>query len=509
MFCAISGKPPRSPVLSPQSKCIFEKQLIEQYIADEGKDPITNGPLRVDELIEVSQRPEQSSLADSLNSATLNANYSIPNLLSTLQNEWDAIMLENFKLRKRLDDCTKKLSVALYERDAAKIVAARALKASDDIKHEMNRLISRIGDAEESASTENEASLGSSSQLSDRLLQESSSYMKKTKKVASKFNASSLAPFALGDRWNVSQSLTLHRSTSLRHEFQQTIVFQLESISEICHLQGPLSHRIAAVPLGERVEYLKAASHDSILFANEGYLGVSGAGSEPVQTAEGKIGKIIFMENHEEILNDHFLWADETGKVGFTTLDCKATTTLIEGSETDRYFQAAYHKDGLLLALVNHGTIKICDLSRPMDLPTNFEVGKEVDIDGEIKEVRFSSNGYWMIVHCGDSLLSFDLRKSPGTLAVNPIELKSKDDKVLWDLDVSSKHLALLKQRDQQCDLQFFSFQKSKKAWELMDGKTFSLETSDQEVDDFLMLYTKEGPAVVLQTPDQVDLYTT
>ncbi|CCC70702.1 hypothetical protein NCAS_0F02180 [Naumovozyma castellii] len=145
MFCAISGKPAKVPVVSLKSKCVFEKSLIEQYINETGKDPITNELITKDDLMELSQNPQQTALTNTLNSATLNSNYSIPNLLSTLQNEWDAIMLENFKLRKANDELAKNLSTALYEIDAAKIVAAKAMKERDQIIQELNEVTKAIG----------------------------------------------------------------------------------------------------------------------------------------------------------------------------------------------------------------------------------------------------------------------------------------------------------------------------------------------------------------------------
>ncbi|QLL30354.1 hypothetical protein HG536_0A01710 [Torulaspora globosa] len=519
MFCAISGKPPRFPVLSPRSKCIFEKELIEQYVSDEGKDPVTNSPLTVDELIEISQSPEQSSFADSLNSSTLNTNYSIPNLLSSLQNEWDAIMLENFKLRKQLDESTKKLSVAFYERDAAKIVAAKALKARDDIMREMNHLVSQIGDAEVPESLEHQGAPVSlslvSSALLERLSQESMSYLKKTKKVASDFSVPALAPFKLEGKWDVDKSLKLHRTTSLCLEFQQSVVFQLQDVSQVCYMKGPLSHRVVGAPFSDKVKYLAAASHDRLLICTaDGRMGVSSISGDQMEVANTKIGNIIFMENHEEILNDHFLWADDSGAVGFTTMDCKETILLIAGQQEKQFFQAAYHKDGLLLALVNTREIKIFDLTKPEEHSTDFQIGKEIKADGEIKEVRFSSNGYWMIVHCGNTLMAFDLRKSPGTLALNPFELGSGSTKVLWDLDVSARHLALLKEGNDshQHALEFFSYQKSKKSWEPADLEVFHLESPNlphEELNNFLMLYTKEGPAAILQAREQVLFYVT
>ena len=41
MFCSISGEVPTQPVVSTKSGHVFEKRLIEKYLADEGKCPVT------------------------------------------------------------------------------------------------------------------------------------------------------------------------------------------------------------------------------------------------------------------------------------------------------------------------------------------------------------------------------------------------------------------------------------------------------------------------------------
>ena len=56
---------------------------------------------------------------------------SIPVLLQTLQNEWDAAMLEVFALKQQNNSLKQELSVALYTQDAATRVVARLLKERD------------------------------------------------------------------------------------------------------------------------------------------------------------------------------------------------------------------------------------------------------------------------------------------------------------------------------------------------------------------------------------------
>ena len=52
----VSGEVPEHPVLSPVSKHIFERRLIEKFIAENGTDPITGDALNEVELIELKSK---------------------------------------------------------------------------------------------------------------------------------------------------------------------------------------------------------------------------------------------------------------------------------------------------------------------------------------------------------------------------------------------------------------------------------------------------------------------
>jgi len=52
-FCAISGEVPTDPVVASPSGNVYERRLIEKYIAENNTDPITGGKLELSDLITV------------------------------------------------------------------------------------------------------------------------------------------------------------------------------------------------------------------------------------------------------------------------------------------------------------------------------------------------------------------------------------------------------------------------------------------------------------------------
>ncbi|KAJ5946276.1 hypothetical protein N7454_003115 [Penicillium verhagenii] len=132
MLCAISGEAPQVPVISPKSGSVFEKRLIEAYIAEHGKDPVNGDELAADELIDVKSqrvvRPRPPTLT------------SIPSLLSVFQEEWDALALETYTLQQNLSQTRRELSSALYQHDAAVRVIARLTKERDEARDALSKI---------------------------------------------------------------------------------------------------------------------------------------------------------------------------------------------------------------------------------------------------------------------------------------------------------------------------------------------------------------------------------
>ena len=111
---------------------IFEKRLIENYILENGKDPVTNEDLSLEDLVDLKSprivRPRPPTLT------------SIPSLLSVFQNEWDALALETYTLQQALKQTRQELSTALYQHDAAVRVIARLSRERDEARDALARI---------------------------------------------------------------------------------------------------------------------------------------------------------------------------------------------------------------------------------------------------------------------------------------------------------------------------------------------------------------------------------
>lgn len=150
----VSGVAPEMPVASRKSgssfislTCtskaevssgnVFERRLIEAYIAENGKDPSTGEALTTDDLIDLKSsrivKPRPPTLT------------SIPSLLSVFQNEWDALALETYTLRQQLAQTRQELSTALYQHDAAVRVIARLTRERDEARDALSKVTVRAG----------------------------------------------------------------------------------------------------------------------------------------------------------------------------------------------------------------------------------------------------------------------------------------------------------------------------------------------------------------------------
>lgn len=106
--------------------------MIEAYIADHGTDPVNGEDLSTDDLIELKNaravRPRPPTLT------------SIPALLSTFQDEWDALALETYTLKQSLAQTRQELSTALYDYEGALRVIAKISKERDEARDALSKI---------------------------------------------------------------------------------------------------------------------------------------------------------------------------------------------------------------------------------------------------------------------------------------------------------------------------------------------------------------------------------
>jgi pre-mRNA-processing factor 19 len=139
-MCLVSGTVPQDPVVSVKSGHLFERRLIETYIDEQHRCPITGQDLSKADLLTVESKQHSRystslcMIANKVVTPRSAAATSIPSVLSLLQNEWDAVMLETFALKQQYLRIRQELSEALYQKDAASRVIARLMKDRDAAK---------------------------------------------------------------------------------------------------------------------------------------------------------------------------------------------------------------------------------------------------------------------------------------------------------------------------------------------------------------------------------------
>lgn len=52
-FISVSNEVPEHPCVSPVSNQVFERRLIEKYIAENGTDPMNGQPLSEEQLVDI------------------------------------------------------------------------------------------------------------------------------------------------------------------------------------------------------------------------------------------------------------------------------------------------------------------------------------------------------------------------------------------------------------------------------------------------------------------------
>ncbi|KAI1285981.1 Pre-mRNA-processing factor 19 [Halotydeus destructor] len=411
LCCSLSNEVPEEPVLSPISGCIFEKRLIVKYIKENSVDPINGKDLDEDMLIEVKCPPIVKPKPPSATS--------IPAILKSLQDEWDAVVLHSYTLRQQLLTVRNELSHALYQHDAACRVIARLNKEVVAAREALATLKPRAavagGDAGQ-VGQGNGGEAGITQEVIDKLDSKSAVLTAERKKRGKNMPEGLIKTEDLKNFKTLASHSGLHSASIpgilavdicptdqsklvTGGNDKNATVFDRSTEQVVTVLKGH-SKKVSSVIYHPNKENIITASPDSyIRLWNVG----EGQTVRVIRAHEGPVTAISLHATGDYLLStstdEYWVFSDiNTGqilaRVGDTTTPHALTT-------------AQFHPDGLIFGTgTSDSLIKIWDLKERQNV-ANFP-----GHSGQISAMAFSENGYYLATAADDSTVKiWDLRK--------------------------------------------------------------------------------------------------
>ncbi|CAN1279100.1 Pre-mRNA-processing factor 19 homolog 2, partial [Linum perenne] len=446
MQCAISGDVPVEPVVNAKSGLVYEKRLIERFINDSGKCPVTGELLTADDLIPIKMgkivKPRTVQTA------------SIPGMLGMFQNEWDGLMLSNFALEQQLHTARQELSHALYQHDAACRVIARLKKERDE-----SRALLAQADRQLPMST---AAANASALANGKRESEDSDLAPAGKKmrpgisvdVITELTECNLALSQQRKKRQIPSTLAsteeLARYTQLSsHPLHKTNKPGISSI-DILYSKDIIAtggFDSTAVLFDRSSGQIRStlSGHSkkvtSVKFVADGELFLTGSADKTVRVwKESEDGsydcKHILRDHTAEVqavtvhaTNNYFVSASLDNSWCFYDLasgSCLAQ--VIDKSNTEGYTAAAFHPDGLILGTgTSESVVKIWDVK------TENNVAKFEGHAGPVTAISFSENGYFLATAALDGVKLWDLRKLKNFRTFNLYDADTPTNSVVFD----------------------------------------------------------------------------
>ncbi|KAL8694472.1 MAG: hypothetical protein Q9218_000885 [Villophora microphyllina] len=412
MLCAISGEAPQVPVASRTSGNVFEKRLIEAYIAENGRDPVTNEELSTDDLVELQTgktvRPRPPTLT------------SIPSLLSVFQNEWDALALETFALRQQLTQTRQELSTALYQHDAAVRVIARLSRERDEAREALSR-ISVHGRQATNGDAMHVDALGLSSNLIAKVeaTQEKLSKTRRKRPIPDGW----VSTDALNSFTPVDKSEPLYsgaKSLALNTQGDSVLIGGRDGKIGVYSVQGKtIVHEMNAGP--GMITDATWVGNRAVASTSTGDVRIFEDGVE-VANFSGHAGQVTALALHPS--------GDILASVGvdksYIFYDLSSNTIAAHVFTDAALTTAAFHPDGHLFAAGGvDAQIKVYDVKTATNA-ANF------DSTGPIVAMSFSENGTWLASAARDStsISIWDLRKAA---VVHAMDVMSSISALSWE----------------------------------------------------------------------------
>ncbi|KAL1302941.1 hypothetical protein AAFC00_003260 [Neodothiora populina] len=417
MLCAISGEAPQQPVASRKSGNVFEKRLIESYISENGTDPVTGEELAVEDLVDLKQartvRPRPPTLT------------SIPALLSTFQNEWDAIVLETYQLKQQLAETRQELSTALYYNDAAEKVIARLQRERDEARD----ALAKVSITSNGANGSN----GDAMQVDGQGLPEAIvAKIEETQKQLSSTRRKRPIP----DGWVTEESLQAFDAKNTSEPlYAGSQSLAVDESGDLVLLGG--SDGVAGVyslSQGQVTQTLQCGSGsvvDALWYGNKPVLALSTGSVKVFDNGE----EVASFDQHAGVATALALHpcGDVLASVGvdksYILYDLVSLKSLVQIFSDSELTTAAFHPDGHLFAAGGAGgAIKLFDTKSGENV-ANFESTTQT---APLQTISFSENGTWLAsASRGQTSVSiWDLRKMA---EIKTLEMGTAVASVSWD----------------------------------------------------------------------------
>ncbi|OBZ91584.1 Pre-mRNA-processing factor 19 [Choanephora cucurbitarum] len=419
MFCAISGEAPKQPVVSLKSGNVFEKNLLEKFVSEHGRDPINNEEMTVEDILELKTTPETVKPRPPKLS-------SVPSILSTLQDEWDSVMLESFTLKQQYQQVRQELSHALYQNDAATRVIARLKKERDAAREALANVQAHLG-VSATAPTTTTAPVEESMEVDGGLPEEVAEKITKTSEELSSARRQKKKPpveYATADSIKAYQQTNTIPSL---HSARSAGITALDVSGQLI-LTGGNDKHVQVYDKSEDKVIANLGGHTkkitSVQFRDESHdVFISGSQDKHVRvwvTSE-KTGYALghninahkgeVTQVHVHPSKDYFVSAGLDAK--WSLYDFESAKPIVETFNKDDagYSSIQFHPDGMILgAGTTDGVVQIWDV-KSQKVAARFE-----DHAGHVKAMAFSENGYILATASEDNLVKiWDLRKLANT----------------------------------------------------------------------------------------------
>jgi pre-mRNA-processing factor 19 len=472
MLCSLSGLIPLEPVVSLKSGHLFEKRLILKYLdQNHHRCPITGDELDEKDLLTIQVTPVNGTSNTSSKVKDNNKNNlatfspeaaSIPQLLSVFQNEWDAVILETFTLKKHLDKTRQELSHALYQHDAACRVIARLNTENASLRA---NLTSRNGGHASNGTDIDMETAGIITGLTPEVIANIDSKQKELAKVRKDFkkkDGPARAELLEGlPSWSVNSTHTLHDSDKpgvlcVAIDPKKTGLVLTGGVDKNGKLFNTKTQQIEATLSGHNKKISSALFHPSaeLVLTSSYDKTVKIWAPSKVSSAKVTYNAAHTFEGHEHAVSmvslhptgDYFLTGSLDGSWAFYDLrggNRLLHTYLCEKASSDETLCVRFHPDGAIFGSGSKNrVVQMWDIKSQQNVAT-FE-----GHIGQVNTLSFSENGYHLASGSQDGVVKFwDLRKLKSffELDFNTLTKSSKKNGPIHEVafDPSGSYLAV------------------------------------------------------------------